>query len=155
MGALQLFRQKQKAFFTAEQQQHMVHAIQTAERLTSGEVRVFVESKCNYMDALDRAKEIFFNLKMDKTALRNAVLFYIAVEDRQVAIFADEGIHQKTGDEYWQKAVDAMLQRFRQQKIADGVAHSILQIGEALQYYFPYDKASDKNELPDDIVFGK
>ncbi len=152
---MHLFRQKHKAFFTSEQQHRIVHSIQTAEHKTSGEVRVFVESKCSYMDALDRAKEIFFNLKMDKTALRNAVLFYIAVEDKQVALFADEGIHQKTGDAYWQQTVDAMLQHFRQQKIADGIAHSIVEIGDALQHHFPFDKATDKNELPDDIVWGK
>jgi len=29
------------------------------------------------------------------------------------------------------------------------------EIGEALHHHFPYDKAADKNELPDTIVFGK
>lgn len=152
---MNLFRQKQKVFFSAEQQHRIVEAIQIAEQQTSGEVRLFVESKCSYMDALDRAKEVFYSLQMDKTALRNAVLFYIAVEDRQFAIFADEGIHQKTGDDYWQAAVDKMLQQFRQYKVVDGIIHFILQIGDTLQQHFPYDKNTDKNELPDDIVFGK
>ena len=35
--------------------------------MTSGEVRVFVENRCSYMDAIDRAKEIFAELKMDET----------------------------------------------------------------------------------------
>ncbi len=152
---MQLFGQKQKVFFTADQQQRMVQAIQTAEQQTSGEVRLFVESKCSYMDALDRAKEIFFSLQMDKTALRNAVLLYVALKDRQVALFADEGIHQKTGDAYWQGAVDGMLKQFRNYKVVEGIVHSILQIGETLKQHFPYDKDTDKNELPDDIVFGK
>ena len=59
-------------------------AIQEAEKNTSGEVRVFVERKCKYVDPVDRAKEIFFNLKMDKTKDRNAVLLYIAMDDHQV-----------------------------------------------------------------------
>lgn len=147
--------QKHKAIFTGEQQDRVVQAIKTAELQTSGEVRVFVESKCSYMDALDRAKEIFFNLQMNKTALRNAVLFYIAVEDKQAAVFADEGIHQKTGDEYWQSAVSVMLQQFSQQQLVDGLVQSVLHIGSALQDHFPYDEAIDKNELPDDIVFGR
>ena len=156
MDALKLFpKPKEKIFFSAEQQQRIVSAIKTAEQQTSGEVRIFVESKCSYVDALDRAKEIFFNLKMDKTALRNAVLFYIAVNDRQLAIFADEGIHKKTGEEYWLKTVDTMIQQFQNRQVVDGLVQSVLQIGEALKYHFPYDSQTDKNELPDDIVFGK
>ena len=54
---------KKKDFFTAEEQQLITDAIQNAERMTSGEVRVFVESKCSYMDAVDRAAELFFQLK--------------------------------------------------------------------------------------------
>ena len=152
---MQLFRQKQKAFFTNEQQARVVEAIRQAEQQTSGEVRVFVESKCSYVDALDRAKEIFLNLQMDKTALRNAVLFYIAVDDRQTAVFADEGIHQKTGQAYWGKTLTEMLSYFSGYQVVDGLVHSIAHVGLALQQYFPYDKETDKNELPDDIVFGK
>ncbi len=152
---MQLFRQKQRIFFTGEQQALVVKAVQEAEQQTSGEVRVFVESKCSYVDALDRAKEIFFNLQMDKTALRNAVLFYIAVDDRQTAVFADEGIHQKTGQDYWEKTLSQMLAYFTNHHVVDGLVHSIIHVGTALQHHFPYDKATDKNELPDDIVFGK
>jgi uncharacterized membrane protein len=65
---------KKKNFFTAEEQQLIIDAIHNAERMTSGEVRVFVESKCSYMDAIDRAAELFFQLEMQKTDDRNAVL---------------------------------------------------------------------------------
>ena len=84
---------KRKDFFTAEEQQLIIEAIQNAERMTSGEVRVFVESKCSYMDAIDRAAELFFQLEMQKTDDRNAVLLYVAMKDRQLAVFGDEGIH--------------------------------------------------------------
>src|SRR5258705_9474175 len=95
-----LFKKK-KVFFTSEQREHIVEAIQSAERRTSGEIRVFVESRCSYIDALDRAVEIFQSLKMYETAERNAVLIYVALKDRQLAVFGDAGIHQKVGDEYW------------------------------------------------------
>ncbi len=147
--------QKPKTFFTKEEQIRIVQAVQQAEQQTSGEVRVFIESKCHFMDALDRAQEIFFQLQMDKTGLHNAVLLYVAVDDKQVALFADEGIHAKTGKQYWLNAVTAMLLQFKQQRLTDGICTAVLRVGEALQSYFPYDKATDKNELPDDIVFGK
>lgn len=68
---------KKREFFTADQQKLMVEAIQKAEKNTSGEVRVFVEAKCDYVDPVDRAKDIFLSLKMDQTKDRNAVLFYL------------------------------------------------------------------------------
>jgi len=147
--------QKPRIFFTEEQQQRIVQAVQQAEQQTSGEVRVYVESKCRFVDALDRAEEIFFQLQMDKTALHNGVLVYVAVDDKQVAVYADEGIHTKAGRQYWLSTVQTMLHQFRQEQVADGICSAVLRIGEALVHHFPYDAATDKNELPDDIVFGK
>ncbi|TKK70870.1 TPM domain-containing protein [Ilyomonas limi] len=147
--------QKPKTFFTEEQKQRIVQAVQQAERQTSGEVRVYVESKCRFVDALDRAAEIFFQLQMDKTTLHNGVLVYVAVDDKQVAVYADEGIHAKAGRQYWLGTVAAMLQHFRQEHVAEGICSAVLKIGEALVHHFPYDATTDKNELPDNIVFGK
>ena len=62
--------QKRKEFFTTGEKQRIVEAIKNAELCTSGEVRVFVESRCSYVDALDRAVEIFQSLKMFETAER-------------------------------------------------------------------------------------
>ena len=147
--------QKRKPFFSAEEQQSLVSAIQHAEQRTSGEVRVFVESRCRYMDAVDRAKEIFFRLKMQETKERNGTLIYVAVKDRQAAVYGDEGIHQKVGDKYWEDVVAKMLLHFRNEKLADGICQGIADLGEALQSYFPYNRDTDKNELPDEIVFGR
>src|SRR5678810_1027712 len=96
-----MFLFKKKEFFTDEEKQLIVEAVQNAERRTSGEIRVFVEHRCRYVNAIDRAIEIFENLQMQKTQLRNAVLVYVAIKDRQLAVFGDEGIHNKVGNEYW------------------------------------------------------
>ena len=146
---------KKKEFFTPEEKQQLVDAIQKAEQRTSGEIRIFVESKCRFVDALDRAKEIFFNLKMHETKERNATLIYVAVKDKQAAVFGDEGIHQKVGKQYWEDEVKKMLLHFRNHHLADGICQGITDLGEALQFYFPYERTTDKNELPDDIVFGR
>lgn len=130
-------------------------AIKTAEKNTSGEVRVFVEGKCKWVDAIDRAAELFFQLKMEQTDQRNAVLVYIAVRDRQLAVFGDEGIHQKLGNEYWNRVVSEMLSQFDKNDFGKGIAGCVKQIGESLHTYFPFDGKTDKNELPDEIVFGK
>ena len=150
---MSLFRKKE--FFTEEERQAIVNAVREAEQRTSGEVRVFVEHHCRYVDAIDRAVEIFASLQMHKTDLHNAVLVYVATKDRQLAIFGDEGIHQKVGDEYWEQEVRKMIGAFNRDNIAEGIRQCVLNIGEALCTHFPFDKDTDKNELPDDIVFGR
>jgi Predicted membrane protein len=82
---------KKRTFFSPEEQRLIVQAIQRAERNTSGEVRVHVESRCSYMDALDRAVELFAEMGMQATVERNGVLVYVAVKDHQLAVFGDEG----------------------------------------------------------------
>lgn len=146
---------KNRSLFNEEDTRMIVKAIRQAEQHTSGEVRVFVESRCSWMDAMDRAAEIFFTLKMQNTADRNAVLVYIALKDHQLAVFGDEGIHQKVGSAYWQKVVGEMLTRFNKSDYARGIAECVIQIGDALTSHFPFDRATDKNELPDEIVFGR
>jgi uncharacterized membrane protein len=146
---------KKKNFFSTEEQQLIIDAIHNAERMTSGEVRVFVESKCSYMDAIDRAAELFFQLEMQKTNDRNAVLVYVAMKDRQLAVFGDEGIHNKVGNEYWSTEVKKMISNFNRENYAAGIAEVVKDIGVALTKNFPFNNDTDKNELPDDIVFGK
>ena len=146
---------KKREFFTDEERRLIVDAIQHAEGMTSGEVRLFVESKCSYMDAIDRAAELFFQLQMQKTDDRNAVLVYVAMKDRQLAVFGDEGIHNKVGNAYWLSEVQKMISNFNRENYAQGLKEIILDIGEALTKHFPYNNDTDKNELPDEIVFGK
>jgi uncharacterized membrane protein len=146
---------KKKHFFTEEENRQIADAIRSAEQRTSGEIRIFIESHCRYMDALDRAGEIFFGLKMDKTDQRNGVLLYIAMKDRQLAVFGDEGIHKKVGSEYWNREVHLLVSNFNKENYAAGISQCVTDIGQALHQHFPYDNTTDKNELPDDIVFGR
>lgn len=146
---------KKKEFFSEEEKEEIVHAIKDAEVQTSGEIRVYIESHCRFIDPVERAVEVFNSLQMDKTDLRNAVLIYVALKDRQLAVYGDSGIHEKTGDEFWKAAVDIMLHHFNKENYSKGISHIVTEIGDTLKLYFPYDKDTDKNELPDEIIFGK
>jgi uncharacterized membrane protein len=152
---LNFLQPKPKVFFTETERSNMVEAIRAAEKNTSGEIRVFVESKCRYVDAIDRAKEVFFFLEMDKTELHNATLVYVALKDKQMAVYGDEGIYKQTGETFWKNAVQKMSGHFKQANIPQGIITTIGDIGEALKSYFPYNAETDVNELPDDIVFGR
>ncbi len=145
---------KKKPLLNLQQEEQIVEAIRFAEKETSGEVRVYIESKCRFVDPVDRAIEIFFGLKMDKTDNHNAVLVYVALKDKQLAIYADEGIYTRMGKNYWNDEVVKMIGFCKQENIVNGISLIVKEIGKTLQKEYPY-KTNDKNELPDAIVFGK
>lgn len=144
-----------KDFFSPAEKNQIVAAIREAEQQTSGELRVYIESHCRFVDPLDRAAEIFWLLKMEHTEARNAVLIYVAIKDRQLAIFGDRGIHEKVGDEFWNREVGKIISQFQRDSYSDAIVKMALDIGAALKFHFPYDRKTDVNELPDDIVFGR
>ena len=147
---------KPKPLLSQDVQDQVVRAIRASEARTTGELRVFIEPHCSYVDAMDRAKEVFAQLAMEKTERRNAVLVYMAMTDKQFAIFGDEEIYNKAGGaEFWKGAAIILQQHLKAGQISDGLCACIEALGAALASHFPYDPAIEKNELPDEIVFGK
>jgi len=150
-----LFKTNTDKLLSTSDKQMLVQAIQAAEKTTSGEIRVHVESKTKKGDALSRATEIFFKQKMNATKERNGVLVYVAVEDKKLAIYADQGIYDKVGVEFWYSQVQEMTSHFKEENYVKGMSVVIAEIGKALTHHFPYDRVSDSNELSDEIMIGK
>lgn len=138
-------------YFTQVQQEAMIAAIQQAEKDTSGEIRIHIEKHCK-KSPLDRAVEVFAELKMHKTALRNGVLVYIAVEDKKLSIIGDVGINTKVPANFWDGIKNNMVKNFQIGKICEGICEAIQETGKQLKQYFPCQE-DDKNELIDDISF--
>jgi len=143
---------KVEEFLTAEQEQLIVAAIKAAENNTSGEIRVHIEKSTN-KPPLERALEVFSFLKMDNTALRNGVLFYIAVESKKLAIIGDEGINKVVPTNFWDAEKELMLSYFKKGNFSTGLELAILEVGKNLKKYFPY-QSDDINELSDEISKG-
>ena len=140
-----------RSFFTKEEQQNIVAAIKEAELNTSGEIRVHIENHCKE-EALERAAEVFYDLKMNRTAARNGILFYLAVKDHKFAIIGDEGINKEVEHDFWNDIKDEMISNFKENKFAEGLIAGILKCGDKLKEYFPYQN-DDVNELSDEISF--
>jgi uncharacterized membrane protein len=139
--------------FTPEERKRIKQAIEAAEMNTSGEIRVHVE--VSYDGALlDRAATVFARLGMHKTALRNGVLFYLAVKNRQFAVIGDAGINKVVPPTFWDEIRSAMEVHFKNSEFGEGLSKGILMTGEQLKKHFPY-KTGDVNELPNEISFGK
>ena len=135
--------------FTQEQKDAMVAAIRQAEKDTSGEIRVHIENHSK-INVLDRAADVFAELKMHKTALRNGVLVYVALLDHKSAILGDAGINAKVPADFWDSIMKNMVEKFRAGNITEGICEAVITAGEQLKQYFPY-QADDENELPDEI----
>lgn len=144
---------KSSDFLSEADRARVKKAVQQAERITSGEIRVYMEEE-SPENFLGRAAFIFEKLGMTQTELRNGVLIYIAVKDKVLSIIGDAGIHEKVGDNFWEEIKENMLKHFSKGNYTDGIVEAVNSAGVALQHYFP-SQADDKNELPDDITFGE
>ena len=140
-----------KDHISSEDKDRVRLAIEEAELNTSGEIRVHMESDCKE-DILDHAAFIFDKLKMYETEQRNAILFYIALNDHKFAVIGDSGINEKVNDDFWEIVKNEMIPYFKEGRIADGLIDGISKAGHELKEYFPY-QSNDKNELDNEISF--
>ncbi len=128
-------------------------AIAAAERLTSGEMRVSV-SRFFYGSVRHAAEKAFDRMKMRDTRDRNGILFFVVPSRHRFVVVGDEGIHQKVGQEFWDRLVAAMAGDFREGKFNEGLIRGIGECGRLLAEHFPHQGERDVNELPDDIDRG-
>ena len=138
--------------FSSKDQELITSAIQSAEFETSGEIRVHLEKSCEG-NVLDRAAQVFENLAMHKTKLRNGVLFYLAYADRKFAILGDAGINSTVPENFWDDIKIRMQSRFRAGHFVEGLCEGVEMAGNQLKSNFPREN-DDINELPDKISFG-
>jgi uncharacterized membrane protein len=143
---------KTEAFLSKEDEQEIVQAIVSAEKNTSGEIRVHIEERSEKAP-LDRAQEVFFELHMNETKDRNGVLFYVCVTDKKFAIIGDEGIDKVVESDFWDCTKDIVISNFKEANFKNGLVEGILRAGERLKKYFPY-QSDDMNELSNEISKG-
>lgn len=143
---------KVEDFLTSEEEAEIVKAISQAEKNTSGEIRVHIEDHTE-KPPLERAQEVFHFLGMDKTSLRNGVLFYVGVADHAFAIIGDEGIDKVVENDFWDCTRDTVIANFKENKYKEGLVAGILRAGERLEQYFPFTDG-DKDELSNEISKG-
>ena len=138
-----------ESFLTPAEEQSVVKAIRTAEKNTSGEIRVHLE---NYegSDTMTRAREVFHLLKMDNTKQENGVILYVAVNLKKFVVYGDVGINKVVPKDFWNHTRDVIQQEFQQGNFAAGLEKGVFQIGNELKAHFPWGDF-DTNELTDDI----
>jgi uncharacterized membrane protein len=143
---------KVEDFLSTKEEQEVVNAICVAEKNTSGEIRVHLE-KSTSIPAMHRAQEVFNQLEMQKTKDSNAVLVYVAVENKLFAICGDKGIDAVVPNNFWETTKLVIANNFQRGNFKQGLIDGILLAGTQLKKYFPYE-SDDVNELPNEISKG-
>jgi uncharacterized membrane protein len=128
-------------------------AIVEAEKRTSGEICVSV-ARFFWGRVRPEAERAFRRLGMANTRLRNGILFFIVPARKRFVVLGDVGIHAKVGQDFWDGIATSMAGHFRKGEFREGILAGIRAAGDGLAVHFPYEPATDVNELPDEIDTG-
>jgi Predicted membrane protein len=117
-----------REFLSKLEHDRIIQAIE-AESKTSGEIRVLIERGKLKSDPPRGCTEKFHRLGMHKTRERNAVLIFVAPRVHKFAVVGDNAIHEKCGDEFWQRVVERMRMHFQNEKFSDALVEAVEEIG--------------------------
>lgn len=142
-----------RARFPAGSLERIAAAIAASEARHGGEIRFAVEASLDTLPllrgvtALERAVDVFSELRVWDTERNNGVLIYVMLADHDVEIVADRGIDARVGAAGWEAACQAMEAEFRAGRFEAGVIRGIEAVGRHLERHFP-GAAGDRDELP-------
>lgn len=142
-------------FFSDDDFLRISNKIKEMEKNTSGEIRIAVKEKKHFLDFKKNIRQLaekeFHKLNMHNTRDKTGILLYLLLNERQFYILADQGIHEKVGDETWHKVRDEIQKHFQNGNFSEGLIWGIGRVGKILSEHFPI-KAGDTNELSNEIV---
>jgi len=129
-------------------------AVREAEQRTSGEIRFVVETALEPgevwagLTPRERAIQTFSDLHIWNTELRNGVLIYVLLADRDVEILADRGAAERIGQADWEGVCRVMEGHFREGRYSEGALAGVAGVGRLLEKHFPADRGRNRDELP-------
>jgi putative membrane protein len=93
----------------------------------------------------------FYSSGLYKTRESNGVEIYLSLFERKVVVIGDRGIHDKMGNEQWDRVRDLIIQGIQKGDACSGICAAIESCGKALAEHFP-PRPDDINELPDQVI---
>ena len=140
--------------FSDEVDAAIEQAIRAAEMRTSGEIRFVVETALELSEVWagltprERAMQTFSDLHIWNTELRNGVLIYVLLADRDVEILADRGASERIAQADWEGVCRVMEGHFRAGRFAEGSLAGVAAVAGLLERHFPADRGRNRDELP-------
>jgi len=140
-----------RGLYRAIDKNRVEKAIEAAESITSGEVRVAVSPLFwgNVQKVADRA---FDRLGMRDTAERNGVLLFVVPSRRRFVVLGDTGIHEKVHPGFWEEVAEEISRHFRNSDFTGGIVAALERLSTELAAHFPR-RSDDIDELPNAVEF--
>jgi uncharacterized membrane protein len=111
-------------------------AIGAAESQTTGRIHVTLSHRF-LGTTFAGAMRAFERLRLAHTPDRNGVLFFVVPARREFAVVGDVGIHEKVGQEFWDRIVSVTSARIKAGDLTDGLVHGIEEAGLELAAHYP------------------
>jgi uncharacterized membrane protein len=137
-------------FLTPEEAVAVQRTVHEAESRTSAEIKVVLIRHC-WGDIRSKAARHFRKLGLHKTELRNCVMIFLVLANREFLVYGDWGIHEKVGLNFWAEVRDVMQTHFRENRFAEGLCEGVRLVGERLAASYPR-QAADRNEVSNEVV---
>lgn len=155
-----------KRSFHSEVRKQIAIAVQEAETLCGGEIRLVVEGGLTLSELIysrgvrERAEGYFSDLRIWDTAQNNGLLLYILFADNAIEIVADRGLtgliffEHRTMEmsEVFQLICERLMKSCKEGRYGSGISDAVISLGKAMGMLYPK-SPDDKNELPNETVF--
>ncbi|MDR3606178.1 MAG: TPM domain-containing protein [Oligoflexia bacterium] len=135
-----------------EKHSKIVASIAEAEGQTTGEIRVHLSRHWIEPNAFARATYLFKKFGMTETTHRNAVLLYVNLRKRKLAVIGDISIHAKVGQRFWDELMATLQVDLRSTYYENAISTAVLRIGQVLKLHFPLEGENHSNELPNIVT---
>ncbi len=107
--------------------------------------------KYKYTKASEYANKQFLNLGLQTTKTKQAIIFFVSIDEKYVEIITDSTIKKRIDNSYWQSIVDEFIKDVKNKQLAKGYLKAIKSCNEILIKNFPI-KDNDENELSNDVI---
>lgn len=111
----------------------------------------FLLTSYKYQIASDYASKQFYNLGFQKTKTKQAIMFFVSLDEKYVKIISDIKIKNKIPDSYWQNIIDEFIKDVKNKELSSGYVKAIKSCNEILIQKFPIQK-NDTNELTNEVI---
>lgn len=100
--------------------------------------------------ASQNAHKQFYNLGLNHTKTKQALMFFVSYDEKYVEIITDTVINLKIDDSYWQSIVDEFIKDVKKDELSNGYLKAIKSCKDILVDKFPIQE-DDENELSNEV----
>lgn len=112
---------------------------------------VILPKSYKYKKASQNANKQFLNLGLQTTKTKQAIMFFVSLDEKYVEFITDSAIKEKINDSYWQKIVDEFIKDVKKNQLSSGYLKAIKSSNKILIENFPI-KKDDENELSNEVI---